>query len=138
MSYCLDTRLENDTLPLGKLELCEVLLLNDARWPWLVLVPMRDNCSEIFDLSEIEQLLLAKETGLVSIALKKICQPEKINTGALGNIVRQLHVHLIARNENDANWPGPVWGFGKRQPYGVEAAETLISRLQSELSLDVL
>ena len=138
MSYCLDTRLENDTLLLGRLELCEIRLLNDARWPWLVLVPMRESCSEIFDLSEIEQLLLARETSLVSIALKNITLPSKINTGALGNIVRQLHVHVIARYENDANWPGPVWGFGNRQPYSRTKAKALITQLQDELKIHVL
>ncbi len=137
MNFHLDARLEQDTLPAGRLELCEIHLLNDARWPWLVLVPQRSDCSEIFDLNDDEQLQLARETALISKVLQKLTEAEKINTGALGNIVRQLHVHVIARFENDANWPGPVWGFGVAEPYSKVAASRLISQLQSEMKSHV-
>ncbi len=133
MSFHLDARLGQDTLPVGRLELCDIRLLNDARWPWLVLVPQRSDCSEIFDLSNDEQLQLARETALISKMLQKNSSADKINTGALGNIVRQLHVHVIARFEGDANWPGPVWGFGTAERYSEAAARLLISQLQSEI-----
>ena len=138
MNYHLDSRLEKDTLLVGRLELCEIRLLDDRRWPWLLLVPMIDGMSEVFDLSVADQKTLAEETALASLALKKITRAEKINTAAIGNIVRQLHVHVIARNEGDANWPGPVWGFGQAGLYSVTTANKLISQLQSELNVHVL
>jgi diadenosine tetraphosphate (Ap4A) HIT family hydrolase len=136
--FQLDSRLKNDALPVGKLALCQVHLLNDARWPWLLLVPMRDGLSEIHDLDAAERQILADETALASKVLLKLTGAEKINSGALGNIVRQLHIHLIARNEGDDNWPGPVWGYGEKRPYNIGAAETLIQQLQSELNVKIL
>jgi diadenosine tetraphosphate (Ap4A) HIT family hydrolase len=127
----LDPRLANDSIFLGKLALCELRLMNDSRWPWLVLVPVRTGASEVHDLSEDDQKLLAKETALVAKLLKSLTNCEKINSAALGNIVRQLHVHVVARSENDPNWPGPVWGYGTREPYSPEEAEPWIKRLQT-------
>lgn len=136
--FVLDSRLKNDALPVGNLTLCQVRLLNDTRWPWLLLVPMRDGLSEIHDLDATERQTLADETARASKVLQKLTGAEKINTGALGNIVRQLHIHVIARNEGDENWPGPVWGYGEKQPYNNSAAETLIQQLQSELNVKIL
>ena len=138
MNYNLDNRLRQDSLPVAKLELCEIRLLNDVRWPWLLLVPMRKNMSEVFDLAAADQKTLAEETIDTSVALKKITRAEKINTAAIGNIVRQLHVHVIARNEGDANWSGPVWGFGQAEPYSKKTAAKFISRIQNELGTHVL
>ena len=138
MNIHLDKRLQQDTLPIGKLELCEIRLLNDVRWPWLVLVPMRKDMTEVFDLSVVDQKTLAEETVIASVALKNITRAEKINTAAIGNIVRQLHVHVIARNQGDANWPGPVWGFGQVEPYSKDTAKTLINKLRNELGTHVL
>ncbi len=138
MNYHLDTRLEKDTLPIGKLELCEIRLLNDVRWPWLVLVPMRKDITEVFDLAVVDHKTLAEETVIAAVALKTITRAEKINTAAIGNIVRQLHVHVIARNQGDANWPGPVWGFGQVEPYSKDTAKTLINKLRNELGTHVL
>ncbi|MCF3639012.1 HIT family protein [Rhizobium sp. TRM95111] len=107
-----DARLVRDTELLTKLGLCELRLMLDARWPWLVLVPQRARVSELFDLTPLDQALLTFETNLVAEALKRVTGATKINVGALGNIVRQLHIHVIARIEGDPNWPGPVWGFG--------------------------
>jgi diadenosine tetraphosphate (Ap4A) HIT family hydrolase len=131
MPFQLDLRLAKDTIFLGKLALCELRLMNDSRWPWLVLVPVRTAASEVHDLSEDDQKLLAKETALVAKLLKSLTNCEKINSAALGNIVRQLHVHVVARSENDPNWPGPVWGYGTREPYSPEEAEPWIKRLQT-------
>lgn len=114
-AFDLDERLARDSLLLAPIGLCQLRLLDDCRWPWLVLVPQRDGICEIFDLTPLDQVMLSFETNLVATALKKVTGATKINIGALGNIVRQLHVHVIARSEGDANWPGPVWGYGKAE-----------------------
>lgn len=116
-AFELDERLGNDSALITNIGLCQLRLMNDSRWPWLILVPQRPGISELFELTPLDQAMLTFETNLVAEALKKARQPVKINVAAIGNIVRQLHVHVIARYENDANWPGPVWGFGERQPY---------------------
>ena len=116
-AFELDPRLQNDTHTLGEMKLCRLLLMNDQRWPWLILVPRIAGLEEIHELDAGERDLLAAETAHVSAALKQATGCEKVNTAALGNIVRQLHIHAVARNEDDDNWPGPVWGHGERQPY---------------------
>ncbi len=134
-SFYLDSRLKDDSLPVGQLELCQIRLLNDARWPWLLLVPQRDNLEEIFDLDPKDQQLLASETTQTSRVLKALTGAIKINTGALGNIVRQLHIHVIARYPDDDNWPSPVWGFGQSQSYSGGNSTDFIRQLQSELDI---
>jgi diadenosine tetraphosphate (Ap4A) HIT family hydrolase len=108
--------------------------MNDSRWPWLVLVPVRARAVEIHDLSDTDQALLANETALAAKLLKSLINCEKINSAALGNVVRQLHVHVVARSENDPNWPGPVWGFGRREPYAEEELALWRNRLQAAFS----
>lgn len=122
----LDERLMRDTDLVTRLGLCEVRLMNDSRWPWLILVPQRGNVSEVFDLTPLDQTMLTFETDMVGKALKKATGATKINVAAIGNIVRQLHVHVIARFEGDPNWPGPVWGFEKAIAHEKAAKETLI------------
>lgn len=131
----LDPRLAADSVAIGKLALCEVRLTNDARFPWLVLVPQRENISELFELAAPDQAAAMEEITRVSAALRAVTQCLKINVGALGNIVRQLHIHVVARNEGDAAWPGPVWGAGKSVPYGETEKADLIERLQSALAM---
>ena len=126
MAFEMDTRLAADTLPVARLELCQLRLMNDRRWPWLILVPAVAGASEIHLLSVDEQALLAYETGVCAQTLQKVTGCLKINSGALGNVIRQLHVHVIARNEGDANWPGPVWGYGARIPFELDQAEAFI------------
>lgn len=116
-TFTLDERLERDGIPIASIGLCQLRLMNDRRWPWLILIPQREDVSEIFELSPLDQTMLTFETMLVATALKKMTGAEKINVGALGNVVRQLHVHVIARRTGDPNWPGPVWGFGKAEPW---------------------
>jgi len=113
----IDTRLEADSEPLMWLGLCELRVMNDRRWPWLLLVPQRPDAEEVHDLTPLDQAMLTFETNMVAQALKQATACTKINTGALGNIVRQLHIHVVARFEHDANWPGPIWGHGLREPY---------------------
>ncbi|GAA5664312.1 diadenosine tetraphosphate (Ap4A) HIT family hydrolase [Ochrobactrum sp. RC6B] len=129
----LDKRLNADTFFVAKLGLCELRLMNDRRWPWLILVPRRPDLTEIHDMTPLDQTMLTFETGIVAQALKTVTACHKINTGALGNIVRQLHLHVIARSEGDAGWPGPVWGYGTRETYDEKDAHRLIADILAAL-----
>jgi diadenosine tetraphosphate (Ap4A) HIT family hydrolase len=129
--FVLDSRLESDTIPVGDLALSSVLLLNDARFPWLVLVPRRAGASELTDLSEEDAATLMHEIRLATGVMLDLAKPDKVNVGALGNVVSQLHVHVIGRFRSDPAWPGPVWGFGARTPYPDHAASALVERAAS-------
>ncbi|MCU0832455.1 MAG: HIT family protein [Rhizobiaceae bacterium] len=129
-AYSLDPRLAADTHPVLSIGLCTLLLKDDSRWPWLILVPQRANMREVHDLTPLDQAMLSFETTLVSEMLARLTGCHKINTGALGNVVEQLHIHVVARNIGDANWPGPVWGHGASRPYAPDAAQGLISRMR--------
>lgn len=128
MTFQLDSRLEADTIPVGDLALCSVLLLNDARFPWFVLVPRVEGASELTDLSEEQSFQLMQEIRIATGVMLTLSQPDKVNVGALGNIVTQLHVHVVGRFRSDPAWPGPVWGHGTRIPYPPHAAHALIER----------
>lgn len=130
----LDPRIERDSEPLMWLGLCELRLMNDNRWPWLLLVPQRPGSSEVHDLTPLDQTMLAFETNMVAQALKRATSCLKINVAALGNVVPQLHVHVVARNEGDPGWPGPVWGYGQREPYRREDLHRFVAAIRSELS----
>jgi len=132
--FTLDDRLANDSVSVAIIGLCDVRLMKDRRWPWLVLIPRRPDKVEVFDLTPLDRVLLTFETDKVASALKTLTGAAKINVGALGNIVRQLHVHVIARSEGDANWPGPIWGYGKAEPYSDEDMNSLIAKLRETLS----
>lgn len=131
----LDPRLAAESIPIGRLALCEVRLQDDARFPWLVLVPQQDNISELFELSAADRAVAMEEAAQCGAVLRAVTQCLKINVGALGNIVRQLHIHVVARNEGDAAWPGPVWGSGARIPYSDTEKADLIARLRSALAM---
>lgn len=131
--FKLDPQLANDSVFLAKLAICQVRLMKDARWPWLLLVPEVEGAEELHALSTEEQQLVSSDVGQCAEALKKITNCRKINIGALGNIVSQLHIHIIARNENDPNWPGPIWGYEKAVPYEIRKQELLMAQLLSEL-----
>ncbi|MET0256303.1 MAG: HIT family protein [Luteibacter sp.] len=133
--FDLDPRLAGDTLLVGDLPLCRVLLMGDARYAWLVLVPRRPGLVEVSDLPEDERALLWAEAGLAGSALRAMAPCDKLNIGALGNIVRQLHVHVVARTEGDAAWPGSVWGHGKPEAYPDGEAERRIEVLRGVLKL---
>ncbi|MEW9616716.1 HIT family protein [Shinella sp. S4-D37] len=132
--FHLDERIVRDSDLLTKIGLCELRLMKDGRWPWLMLVPQRADVSEVFDLTPLDQTMLTFETTLVAEALKKVTGAEKINVAAIGNIVRQLHVHVIARSEGDANWPGPVWGFGTAEPRSAEETKALSAKILGALT----
>ena len=128
MTFQLDSRLAADTIPVGDLALSSVLLQNDARFPWFVLVPRIGGASEVTDLSEEQSVQLMREIRIAARVMMELCRPDKVNVGALGNIVAQLHVHVIGRFRSDPAWPGPVWGHGARTPYPDHAASALIER----------
>jgi Diadenosine tetraphosphate (Ap4A) hydrolase and other HIT family hydrolases len=134
MAFTLDPRLQADTLALGRLPLSRVLLMNDRQYPWLILVPERDAVSELYELAEADQQQLMREITAAATALAGLTRPTKVNVGALGNIVRQLHIHIIARFEGDPAWPGPVWGKVPPQAYAVEAAAERRGRLAAALA----
>jgi diadenosine tetraphosphate (Ap4A) HIT family hydrolase len=127
----LDSRLDADTLFLADWPLCRVLRFNDRAYPWLVLVPRRKGVREIIDLDTADQRSLLGEIGRASRALRKALTPEKLNVAALGNMVPQLHVHVIARNPGDAAWPGPVWGNGTAVAYEAGARDALLAKLRN-------
>jgi diadenosine tetraphosphate (Ap4A) HIT family hydrolase len=129
----LDGRLAADTFVLGSTSLSRVLLMNDARFPWLILVPERADVSEPFELSEANQEQLWQESMRLGGAMKAHFAADKINVAALGNQVAQLHVHHIARFHVDAAWPGPVWGVGRAVPYEAAAVQALMHELRNVL-----
>ncbi len=131
--FSLNERLQADTYPVTDLDLCRVLLMNNALWPWLILVPMRDGAVEIHRLDEPDQITLMREIARASRALETLFAPDKMNVGALGNMVPQLHVHVIGRTRGDPAWPGPVWGSGHAEPYEPAAAAALVERLAKAL-----
>ena len=131
--FVLHERLVSDSIFIADWSLSRVLLMNDARYPWLILVPLRANAAEIFDLSTEDRATLIEEVARASEGLKKLSACAKINVGALGNLVPQLHIHVVARGPGDTAWPGPVWGSGPSIPYGDDAANSLIERFRSDL-----
>ena len=130
----LDPRIERDSEPLMWLGLCELRLMNDSRWPWLILVPQRPGAVEIHDMTPLDQAMLSFETTMVAQALKRVTQCGKINIAAIGNVVPQLHVHVVARNEGDPGWPGTVWGAGPREAYRREDLHKFVAAIRSALS----
>ncbi|QDE39089.1 HIT domain-containing protein [Luteibacter pinisoli] len=130
-AFELDARLAGDTLVVGDLPLCRVLLMRDSRFAWLVLVPRQTGLAEVADLAEADRAALWREVDQAGAALRAVAPCDKLNIGALGNIVRQLHVHVVARVEGDAAWPGPVWGSGKAEPHA--NPEPLVEQLRQAL-----
>lgn len=130
----LDKRLANDTVILGDFALSRVLLMNDSRYPWLILVPRCAAMSEVFELSATQQQQLWQETSIVGSTLKAMFQADKINIATLGNVVKQLHMHIVVRMQEDETWPAPVWGRGVAQPYTVAALAQISARLQDGLA----
>lgn len=131
--FVLDPRLAADSHPVARLDLCEARLMDDARFSWLVLVPQRPGLVEIADLTPSERTLLWHEVDRAGAALRAKVPCDKLNLGALGNVVRQLHVHVVARCEGDAAWPGPVWGSGVSRPYDPAGRDALAQRLREAL-----
>lgn len=138
MRFRLDDRLAADTLPCGKLPLSRVLLMNEARYPWLILVPERPDVRELFELTAADRATLIEEIALVGTAIARTFSPDKVNIAALGNIVAQLHVHVVGRFAADSAWPAPVWGRSPPLPYTAGDAAAMIDRVRSALGAGVL
>ena len=129
----LSERLAADTLPVLDLELCTVRLMKDKRYPWLILIPRIAGVTELIDLETDAQIQLMAEIAAASQALKDETACHKLNVAALGNMVPQLHIHVVARFREDTAWPGPIWGVGTAEPYGDGAAEAVIAAIQKRL-----
>ncbi|MBZ0087995.1 MAG: HIT family protein [Thermomonas sp.] len=132
-TWLLDLRLADDTVPVADLPLCEVRLMDDANHPWLVLVPKVIDAVEIIDLTPAQRTLLCAEIAIASRALRALFKPDKLNVAALGNLVPQLHVHVIARFHDDIAWPRPVWGAADARPYEPEALVERVNALARQI-----
>lgn len=125
----LDERLEQDSYPVTELPLCQLRLMDDARYPWLMLIPRRRGASEVFDLDEADQQQLWREASRVGRAFKEMLGGDKLNVASLGNVVPQLHVHLVLRRQDDDAWPGPVWGQGEPRRYDLDELAAMRDRV---------
>lgn len=125
----LHPQLEKDCFILGKFKLCSLLLLNDANYPWFILLPNREDITEIHQLSKTDQQQLMTESMFFSHCLEQVFRPDKLNIAALGNVVPQLHIHHIARFKTDACWPAPVWGAAKPIKYETEQLKLIKNQL---------
>ncbi len=132
-TFSLNPSLEADSVPVTTLSLCDVRLMMDASYPWLILVPRLPDAIEIIDLDPETRHQLIDEIAQVSHALRESTGAEKMNVAALGNQVAQLHIHVIARFRNDPAWPGPVWGAADRKAYGPDERDRLIDLLVGRL-----
>ncbi|MCH2546227.1 MAG: HIT family protein [Alphaproteobacteria bacterium] len=130
--FTLHPRLEADSLYIGNLNLCQIRLINNKNFPWALLIPRQDNLREFTDLSTSDQQQLMLEICKISTVLQQITGAEKMNIGAIGNMVSQLHIHVIARFSHDIAWPHPVWG-AQSNAYDSTAATQLIAKLRQHI-----
>lgn len=135
MDFELDPRLEADTLALADTDDYAVRLANDKRFPWVILVPKRVGITEIYQLEPELQQRLAVATAVLGRELMELYQGDSLNTGALGNVVQQLHLHHVVRFKNDAAWPGPVWGFENALAYSSDELRECVDKLQQSLTI---
>ena len=133
--FVLHPHLEADTAFITDFALSRVLAMNDARYPWLILVPRREHLTELHDLAAADRATLIEEIARTSNALKTFSKATKINIGALGNLVPQLHIHIVARHPGDAAWPGPVWGQGTPDPYELKALKAFVKDVGTAIAL---
>lgn len=134
--FALDSRLQQDTLPIGDFALSRLLLSNDSNYPWFILVPRKADISELFQLDPVDQQQLWHETTQLAEMLKDSFDADKINVATLGNVVSQLHMHVIVRKRDDAAWPAPVWGKHPARPYSAEQVAAIRERLRVVLTDD--
>ena len=134
-AWSLHPQLAKDTIDIGDLPLSRVLVIKDANYPWLLLVPRREGAVEIIDLDEVAQAQLMTEITRVSRAVKEITKCDKLNVAALGNIVPQLHIHIVARRTGDVAWPRPVWGVAPPLPHDAQEVQQFISAVRRKIWL---
>ena len=134
--FVLDTRLHEDTWLIGDFPLCRLLLSNDSNYPWFILVPRREGISELFQLDEHDQQLMWAETTALARTLKDAFGADKMNVSTLGNVVSQLHMHVIVRYQADVAWPGPVWGKHPAKPYTQAEVGAIQDKLKSVLGVE--
>ena len=134
-TWSLHPQLEDNSVPVGDLALSRVIVADDVNYPWVVLVPRRAGVVEIIDLDENDRTRLMGEIAQVSAVLKELTRCDKLNVAALGNIVPQLHVHVVARRTDDAAWPGPVWGAVPVEPYEGVELEAFVNALRAALAI---
>ena len=135
-AWTLHPQLERDTASFGDLPLSRVLVINDANFPWLLLVPRRPDMVDLIDLDEVEQAQLMTEITRVARALREVTKCDKLNIAALGNAVPQLHVHIIARFRTDVAWPKPVWGAAPARAYDREELHNFITPLRRKIWIE--
>lgn len=126
----LHPQLQKDCICIGRFELCRLLLMQDANYPWFILVPDREGISEIYQLSQNDQAQLLHESSYLAEVIANAFEADKINIAALGNVVPQLHVHHIVRYRGDPAWPAPVWGKVPAKPYAAGEQELVIAKLK--------
>lgn len=131
--FVLDSRLHHDTVALGDFPLCRLLISKDANYPWFILVPRRAAISEVFELDEEAQQQLWEETTLLAKLLDKLFVADKMNIATLGNVVSQLHMHVIVRHKNDPAWPAPVWGNQPARAYAPKDLAQVRRAVEREL-----
>ena len=131
MSFALHPRLTADTHVAADWPLCRVLVMNDSRYPWLVMVPRRDGMTEITALETSDRAQLMDEINRAGRLVQNIPGVTKLNIGALGNLVPQLHVHVVGRHQGDPAWPGPVWGHGSALPYASDALARILELVRA-------
>lgn len=134
--FILDSKLANDSIFIGELSLCKILLMNDSNYPWIIMVPSRNNLREITDLSFDDQIILLKEINFIVDILKQEFTHDKFNIANLGNVVSQLHIHVIVRKKDDKTFPKPVWGNAVEVPYSAVQAEEMLNKLQKYFKND--
>lgn len=131
--FRLHPQLEQDCEQLGRFTLCRLLLMRDANYPWCILVPERADVREIYQLSEEDQIQLARESARLAATMAQLFSADKMNIAALGNVVPQLHVHHIARRRSDPAWPAPVWGKLPARAYAPDDLDRVLESMHAAL-----
>ncbi|NOQ63493.1 MAG: HIT domain-containing protein [Methyloprofundus sp.] len=134
MSFTLHPALQKDCVEITKFPLCRVLLMNDSQFPWLILVPERENISEIHQLCTDDQQQLMRESSYLSEQLVNLYHADKMNIAALGNMVPQLHIHHVVRYKNDKAWPAPIWGKFGAVVYVQRELDNRVNELREKLT----
>jgi diadenosine tetraphosphate (Ap4A) HIT family hydrolase len=133
--FQLHERLKQDCIFIGRLALCQLLMMNDSQFPWFILVPERFDIKEIYQLNSVDRQLLSEESCLLAENMADLFKADKMNMAAIGNMVPQLHLHHIVRYQTDKAWPAPVWGKFAAQPYTEQQRVELITKVKAQLKM---